>query len=113
VGSSTGNLTLDLLALSLAGVRVRSLFGDVDLNLPAAGSADLDLRLVFGDLTITVPEDLGVKVVLQTGALAEVERDERRFIRLGVHEIGTPLYAVAARRCTLVVWLGTGRLRLK
>jgi hypothetical protein len=113
VRSSTGNLDLDLRALSPAGVRVRSLFGDVDLRLPAAGGTDLDIRLVFGDLTIDVPEDLGVKVMLQTGALADVERDERRFIWLGAHEIGTPLYAVAARRCTLSVWLGTGHLRLQ
>jgi len=113
VRSSTGNLDLDLRALTPAGVRVRSVFGDVVLTLPAAGGGDLDIRLTFGDLTITVPEDLGVKVVLQTGVLADVERDERRFIGLGAHEIGTPLYAVAARRCTLTVWLGTGHLSLK
>jgi hypothetical protein len=112
VSSSTGNLDLDLRELLPAGVRVRSLFGDVELKLPAAGGTDVDIRLVFGDLTIDVPDDLGVKVVLRTGALADVERDERRFIRLGATEIGTPLYAVAARRCTLDVWLGTGHLRL-
>lgn len=113
VSSSTGNLDLDLRALLPAGVRVRSLFGDVVLNLPAAGGSELDIRLVFGDLTIDVPEDVGVKVVLRTGALADVERDERRFIQMGAHEIGTPLYAVSARRCTLGVWLGAGHLRLK
>jgi hypothetical protein len=112
VRSSTGNLHLDLRALSPAGVCVYSMFGDVELNLPAAGGSDLDLRLIFGDLTVEVPDGLGVKVVLRTGALADVERDERRFIRLAPHEIGTPLYAVAARRCTLDVWLGTGHLRL-
>jgi len=113
VSSSAGNLDLDLRALMPTHVRVRSVLGDVVLNLPAAGGSQLDIRLVFGDLTIDVPEDLGVKVVVQTGALADVERDERRFIRLGPHEIGTPLYAVAARRCTLDVWLGTGHLYLR
>jgi hypothetical protein len=113
LGSSTGHLTLDLSGLTPQGVQVRSTFGDVDLTLPEAGGADLDLRLTFGDLTITVPDGLGVKVTVDSGALAEVVRDERRFIQLAPQEIGTPLYAVAVRRCTLVVRLGTGRLQLK
>jgi hypothetical protein len=113
VSASTGNLNLDLQALAPQTVSVRSTFGDVDLTLPAAGGADLDVRLSFGDLTIRVPDGLGVKVMLHAGALAEVTRDERRFIQLAPHEIGTPLYAVAAKRCTLAVWLGTGRLQLK
>jgi hypothetical protein len=113
LGSSTGNLGLNLRALAPQAVQVRSTFGDVDVTLPEAGGADLDLQLTFGDLTIHVPDGLGVKVALQTGALAEVARDERRFIQLSPHEVGTPLYAVAARRCTLVVRLGTGRLQLK
>ena len=113
VSASTGNLELDLTALTPRAVRAGSTFGDVDLSLPVAGGADLELRLMFGDLTIHVPDGLGVKVVLQTGALAEVTRDERRFIQLAPREIGTPLYAVAARRCTVTVRLGTGRLVLK
>jgi hypothetical protein len=110
--SSTGNLDLNLADLSLAELRLSSIFGDVDLSLPAAGGADLDLGLLFGDLTLRVPEGLGVKVKLQLGALADVAHDERRFIRLPSNEIGTPLYAVASKRCALTVRLGTGSLRL-
>lgn len=111
--SSTGNLDLDLREIALAGLRLRSTFGDVDLTLPTTGRADLDLGLVFGDLAITVPEGMGVKVKLQTGALTQVAHDERRFIRLSPNELGTPLYAVSAQRCTLTVWLGTGDLHLQ
>jgi hypothetical protein len=113
VSSSTGSLDLDLRDLAPASVRVRSVFGDTWLRLPASGGADVDIRLVFGDLTIEVPADLGVKVVLRSGALADVAHDERRFIRMGAHELGTPLYAVAQRRCMLAVWLGAGHLHLK
>jgi hypothetical protein len=111
--SSTGNLDLDLRDVALEGAKLRSTFGDVDLTLPTSGRADLDIGLVFGDLTVTVPEGLGVKVKLKTGALANVAHDERRFIRLAPNELGTPLYAVSARRCTLNVWLGTGDLHLR
>jgi hypothetical protein len=111
--SSTGNLDLNLRELAPTAVRVRSTFGHVTLTLPAAGGTDLDIRLGLGDLTIQVPEGLGVKVSLQAGALADVTYDERRFIRLGDREIGTPLYAVAAQRCTLAVSLVTGHFQLK
>ena len=113
LGSSTGKLDLDLRDVSLAGVRLRSTFGDVDLTLPTTGRAELDIGLAFGNLTVNVPEGLGVKVKLNTGALANVAHDERRFIRLAPNELGTPLYAVSSQRCTLTVWLGTGDLQLR
>ena len=111
--SSTGNLDVDLRDLTVAEVRLRSTFGDVAVTLPVAGGADLDLGLVFGDLTVTVPEGLAVRVKLQMGPLANVEHDERRFTQLAPRELGTPLYAVAAERCTVSVWLGTGDLRIE
>jgi|SRR5579859_1311846 len=111
--SSTGNLDVDLTDLTVPELRLRSAVGDVDLKLPTAGGTELELSLAFGDLTVTVPDGVGVRVKLHQGPLAEVTHDERRFIRLAPDEVGTPLYAVAARRCTLSVWLGTGNLRLK
>jgi hypothetical protein len=49
LGSSTGNLDLNLADLSLAALRLRSTFGDVDLTLPADGCGDVDLGLAFGE----------------------------------------------------------------
>ncbi len=112
VRSTTGGLDLDLRVLNASDVRLRSILGDVELTLPTAGNAELDIALAMGDLTVRVPEEVGVKVKLRLGALAAIDHDARRFIRLSPNEVGTPLYAVAARRCTLTVWLGTGDLHL-
>ena len=50
---------------------------------------------------------------LRLGVLADIDHDNRRFIHLAPDEVGTPLYAVAGKRCTLTVRLGTGDLHLR
>jgi hypothetical protein len=113
VRSTTGDLDLDLAGLNTSDVRLRSVLGDVELTLPEAGGAEFDIALAFGDLTVQVPDGVGVKVRLRLGPLAAIDHDERRFIRPAPNEVGTPLYAVSRKRCTLTVRLGTGDFHLR
>jgi hypothetical protein len=111
--SSLGDFNLDLHDLTVAEARLRSMFGDVDLILPTAGESQLAIDLLFGDLTLRLPEGVGARIKLAAGPLVNVRHDDRRFIKLAPNEWATPLYAVAAQRCTLAVGLGTGDLYLK
>jgi hypothetical protein len=111
--TATGAAELDLAELAVAALKLRSTWGDARLTLPATVSSELDLGLTFGDLALQVPAGVEVKVRLKRGLLADLARDERRFIQLAPNEWGTPLYAAAARRCTVTVWLGVGSLSLE
>ena len=110
--STLGDYDLDLRDIQVSALRLYSTFGQVELTLPAAGAASVDLDLAFGDLTVRVPDGMAVKVRLKAGPLSNFVHDERRFVRLAPDEWVTPLYAVAANRCTLAVRLWAGDLRL-
>jgi hypothetical protein len=107
-----GHLDLDLRGLSVAGLRVHSAFGNVALTLPSYGQAELKLRLALGDLHVTVPEGLEVRLRLKSGPLVRLTMDERRFVNVAPNEWMTPLYPTTTQRCTLLVDMSAGDLRL-
>ncbi|MEP7357049.1 MAG: hypothetical protein ABI847_07405 [Anaerolineales bacterium] len=110
--SGLGRFDLDLSDMTVAELRLRSAFGAVNLTLPAAGVASLQVDLTFGDLTVRVPDGMAMRLKFSGGPLSEFQHDERRFVRLGPDEWATPLYAVAANRCTLAVRLWSGDFTL-
>ncbi len=112
VQSSLGDLGLDLRALTLSKVYLRSTFGHVDLTLPVLGQAELEVRLGLGDLTVHVPESMAVKIKVTRGRLATLRPEARRFVELAPGEWATPLFAISPARCTLVVHLWSGELTI-
>ena len=61
---------------------------------------------------VTFHDGMAVRFKFKAGPLSEFQHDERRFVRLGPDEWATPLYAVAANRCTLSVRLWAGDFSL-
>src|SRR4029077_17324365 len=59
VRSQVGDCHLNLRDLSVAHLRLDSMWGDVDLTLPATGEGEMNLSLTFGDLILRVPEEMG------------------------------------------------------
>jgi hypothetical protein len=107
-----GHLDLDLAGLIVASLRLHSAFGNVALTLPSYGQPDLRLRLALGDLHVTVPEGLEVRLRLKSGPLVRVTMDERRFVNVAPNEWMTPLYPTTTQRCTLLVDMSAGDLRV-
>jgi hypothetical protein len=110
--SSLGDFDLELRDLTIAGLRLRTTFGRVNLTLPAADVTSVDLDLTFGDLTVRVPDGMAVRLKFTPGPLSEFLHDERRFVKVGLDEWVSPLYAVAANRCSLAVRLWAGDFSL-
>ncbi len=110
--SGGGHFDLNLRDLNVAGLRVHSAYGSVDLTLPAQCPAQFHVRLALGDLAVCVPEGVEVKLRLVLGPLVEVKVDERRFINVAPNEWMTPLYATTNQRCTLLVDMSAGDLRV-
>jgi hypothetical protein len=104
---------LDLRELTVGGLAVDSSYGGVDLTLPSHCPAEMRLRLGLGDLTVTVPDGVEVKLRLALGPLASVTFDNRRLVQVAPNEWMTPLYPAKAERCTLVVKVATGDVRLR
>jgi hypothetical protein len=111
--ANAGHLALDLRELTMGGLRVDSAYGGVDLTLPGHCPAEMRLRLGLGDLTVTVPEGVEAKLRLALGPLATVKVDNRRLVQVAPNEWMTPLYPAKAQRCTLVVEMRAGDLRLR
>jgi hypothetical protein len=107
-----GHLDLNLRDLTIASLRVHSDYGNVDLTLPAQGPAEMQLKLALGDLTLAVPDGVEARLRVTAGTLATVKVDERRFIKVAAGEWMTPLYPTTAQRCSVVVDLATGDLRV-
>ncbi len=110
--SGGGHFDLNLRDLSVASLRVHSAYGSVDLTLPAQCPAELRVRLALGDLAVCVPEGVEVKLWLIVGPLVGVDVDERRFINVAPNEWMTPLYTTTHQRCTLLVDMSAGDLRV-
>ena len=108
--STLGHFILNLRDLNVGGFRLRSLAGNVDLTLPAAGQGEMDLRLTFGDLTLRLPEGMAVKIRVTRGLLADIQLDEKRFIRTGENEWVTPYFSSSPNRFALTLTLVTGDL---
>ena len=110
--SGGGHLELNLRDLMVPSLRLQSAYGNVALTLPAHGPADLRLRLALGDLNVTVPVGLEARLRLVSGPLVNVSVDERRFINVAPGEWMTPLYPTTTQRCTLLVDMSAGDLRV-
>lgn len=105
-----GDFDLNLRDVTIAALRLESIFGQVNLILPSVGQGALDIRLLSGDLNLTIPDGLAVKLILNTGWLARAELNAQRFIRVGPGEWVTPNFSAAPNRYTLAISLTTGDL---
>ncbi len=108
--STLGHFTLNLRDLNVVGFRLRSLAGDADVTLPAVGQGEMDLHLTFGDLTLHLPEGMAIKIRVTRGPLADIQLDEKRFIRTGEAEWVTPYFSSSPNRFTFTLTLVTGDL---
>jgi hypothetical protein len=112
VRADGGHLDLNLRDLTIEQLKVHSAYGKVCLTLPTQAPAELQLRLALGDLFITVPEGAEVKLRLSAGSLVNTQVDERRFIQVAPNEWMTPLYLTTTQRCTVLVDMTAGELKI-
>ncbi len=96
-----GELDLDLFALNVPNLEVRTGWGDVRLVAPSAGITSAALTTWLGDARVEIPQGVAVRINSRPGRFAEVSVDEQRWARIENGVWASPDFDESAHQLTL------------
>lgn len=110
--SFIGNLTLDLSALRLENVSVRSMMGRISVNCARRGYPTIDLKTGIGEIEVHVPEGVGARITVTRGRLATFNIENPRLLLVGSGQYTTPDFDQTAAHAEIVIHSAAGDILL-